>query len=136
MRVVLTLPTLIPPPTPWVPFLAVGVELGGMPGPHPMRKVFSLSNHRLSTKASPTTAVHTTNMATTKPTLRSVLAAVTPEQALAVYNALAQWVDNERNGLPEEDEPHDEEETRARQNMTRVQEVVDGLDAVIAAHVR
>jgi hypothetical protein len=73
-------------------------------------------------------------MATTKPTLRSVLASVTPEQALAVYNALAQWVDNERNGLPEEHEPHDEEETRARRNMTQVQEVVDKLDAVIATY--
>ena len=29
------------------------------------------------------------------------LAALTDEQALHVYNALAQWADNERNGLDE-----------------------------------
>jgi hypothetical protein len=34
-----------------------------------------------------------------------ILSKLTKPEALAVYNALAQWADNERNGLEETDEP-------------------------------
>jgi hypothetical protein len=40
-----------------------------------------------------------------KQRLARVLAGINGDEASAIYNALAQWADNERNGLEETDEP-------------------------------
>lgn len=65
-------------------------------------------------------------------TLETVLAALSPEEAKAVYNALAQWADNERNHLDESEGSWSggpsAEEVKA---VALVEGVVQKLEAVI-----
>jgi hypothetical protein len=60
--------------------------------------------------------------------LSGVLARLSATQALAVYDALAQWADNERNGLEEADEPDAKHEAQ----VSAVELVVSRLEAELA----
>lgn len=59
------------------------------------------------------------------PSLADILKGLTEAEALHVYNALAQWSDNERNGLEETDEPDPKHEAA----VTAVEAVVARLEA-------
>lgn len=67
-----------------------------------------------------------------KVSLVRVLSELTEEEARAVYDAISQWADNERNGL-EEDCPHTEPERLAHDvrkwEVSLVEGVVEKLDA-------
>jgi len=64
--------------------------------------------------------------------LPQILGSLTGEEALHVYNALAQWADNERNGLEEMDEP-DPKHVAAVQ---AVEAVVERLESEIVKAAR
>lgn len=56
-----------------------------------------------------------------------MLASMSEAEAMAVYNALAQWADNERNGLEETDEP----DPKLSAQVGLVEGVVERLEAEI-----
>lgn len=66
-------------------------------------------------------------------TMKEVLAALSPAEYRAVYNALTQWVDNERNGL--EEGAGDEMTPSAVEAVSLVESVVERLEAVLHASV-
>lgn len=59
--------------------------------------------------------------------LAQILGSLKGAESLAVYNALAQWADNERNGLEESDEPDPKHEAA----VAAVEAVVARLEAEI-----
>lgn len=65
--------------------------------------------------------------------MQAVLAALSPAESRAVYNALAQWADNERNGL--EEGAGDEMTPSAVKAVSLVESVVERLEAVLHASV-
>lgn len=62
-------------------------------------------------------------------TLESVLSTVTASEARAIYDALAQWADNERNGIEESDTADPEHIAR----VSLVENVVGRLEVVFAS---
>jgi len=66
-----------------------------------------------------------------KVSLMQVLASLTEEEAQAAYHALAQWSDNERNGLDEEglitEDDRRDHEKRSKEVLL-VEKIVDRLD--------
>ncbi len=67
-----------------------------------------------------------------KQTMQAILGALSIEESRAVYNALAQWVDNERNALPEEGEQEEPGDAEAKRAVALLEGVVDKLETVIA----
>lgn len=63
--------------------------------------------------------------------LARILGGVSGTEALAVYNALAQWADNERNGLEETDEP----DAKHAATVALVEGVVARLEAELVKGV-
>ncbi len=61
--------------------------------------------------------------------LARVLASLSEEEAVSVYNALAQWADNECNGLEECGEPDPDHE----KSVSTVEAVVNRLEIEIVA---
>ena len=59
--------------------------------------------------------------------LTKILGSLKGAESMAVYNALAQWADNERNGLEETDEPDPKLEVQ----VAAVEAVVARLEAEI-----
>lgn len=59
--------------------------------------------------------------------LTKILGSLKGAESLAVYNALAQWADNERNGLEETDEP----DPKLEAQVAAVEAVVARLEAEI-----
>jgi hypothetical protein len=66
-------------------------------------------------------------------TMQAVLASLSFEESRAVYNALAQWADNERNGL--EEGAGDEMTPSEVKAVPLVESVVERLEAVLHASV-
>jgi hypothetical protein len=60
-----------------------------------------------------------------------MLASMSEAEAQAVYNALAQWADNERNGLEETDEP----DPKLSAQVALVEGVVERFEAEIVRGV-
>lgn len=66
--------------------------------------------------------------------MASVFACLTEEQARAVYDALAQWADNERNGLDEAD-PGTAQEQREHARLSAQVALVEGVVADLEAEL-